>query len=98
MVPFDAQPAEMNIPNDTYSVADSDGHYLYEKDVPYQELVTNFKRDFPESELDLDKRVVYIHGVPKEMQLPDTVRGKINDTYEQHVTLPIAVGKIAKKD
>lgn len=98
MVPFDAQPAEMSIPNDTYPVADSEGHYLYEKDVPYQELVANFKKNFPESELDLDKRVVYIHGVPKEMQLPDTVRGKINDTYEQHVTLPIAVGKIVKKD
>ena len=97
MVPFDAQPAKMDIANNTYPVADNEGHYLYEKDVPLNELNANFEKVFPGAQLDLDKRVVYIHGVPKSLHLPNTVKGKINDTYDQHVTLPIAVGKIKKE-
>ncbi|MBP2057538.1 hypothetical protein J2Z60_000709 [Lactobacillus colini] len=96
MVPLDAAPHEMCIPNDNYPVADDQGHYSYEKDVPYQKLLDKFKEAFGGSELDLDKRVVYVHGVPDSLVLPDTVAGKINDKYDQHVTLPIAAGKIEK--
>ncbi|MCD9225341.1 hypothetical protein [Lactobacillus helveticus] len=46
----------------------------------------------------LDKRVVYIHGVPADLELPESVGGKINDHYDQHVTLPIAAGKINRVD
>lgn len=96
MVPLDAHPHEMCIPNDNYPVADEKGHYSYEKDVPYQELLKNFEKAFGGDSLELDKRVVYVHGVPDSLVLPDTVGGKINDQYDQHVTLPIASGKIEK--
>ncbi|MGZ1155784.1 hypothetical protein ACXO22_01470 [Lactobacillus delbrueckii subsp. bulgaricus] len=49
-------------------------------------------------DLALDKRVVYIHGVPADLELPESVGGKINDHYDQHVTLPIAAGKINRVD
>lgn len=96
MVPLDAHPHEMCIPNDNYPVADDKGYYSYEKDVPLQELLKNFKEAFGGDSLELDKRVVYVHGVPDSLKLPDTVDGKINDKYDQHVTLPIAAGKIRK--
>lgn len=94
MVPLDASPHEMCIPNDNYPVADEKGYYRYEKDVPLDELKVQFKKAFGTDDLQLDKRVVYVHGVPDDLVLPDTVGGKINDKYDQHVTLPIAAGKI----
>lgn len=98
MVPLDAAPHKMCIPNDNYPVADSEGYYSYEKDVPLKKLQANFKETFGTSDLELEKRVIYVHGVPNSLKLPDTVAGKINDQYDQHVTLPIAVGKIRKID
>lgn len=94
MVPLDASPHEMCIPNDNYPVADDKGYYRYEKDVPLDELKAQFKKAFGTDDLQLDKRVVYVHGVSDDLVLPDTVGGKINDKYDQHVTLPIAAGKI----
>ncbi|WP_324718478.1 hypothetical protein [Limosilactobacillus fermentum] len=98
MVPLDAAPHEMNIPNDNYPVADATGYYSYEKDVPLAKLEAKFKEVFHDQALALDKRVVYVHGVPAELELPTTVAGKLNDKYEQHVTLPIAAGKIERLD
>ena len=86
MVPLDAAPHEMNIPNDNYPVADATGYYSYEKDVPLAKLEAKFKEVFHDQALALDKRVVYVHGVPAELELPATVAGKLNDKYEQHVT------------
>ncbi len=96
MVPFDAAPHEMNVPNDSYPVSDENGHFEYEKDVPLSALKEQFKKTFGTDKLDLDKRVVYIHGVPQNLDLPNTVGGHLTDKYDQHVTLPIAVGKIKK--
>lgn len=96
MVPFDAQPHHMHIPNDTYPVADADGHFKYVQDVPLQALKEQFKAVFGTDELDLDKRVIYVHGVPPELHLPATTGGHLSDQYDEHVTLPIATGKIEK--
>ncbi|MCF6165589.1 hypothetical protein LROSL1_0584 [Furfurilactobacillus rossiae] len=97
MVPFDAAPERMSIPNDTYPVSDGDGHFVYEKTVPLDELQQQFKSAFGTTDLQLDKRVVYVHGVPKSLELPDTVAGIVGP-YDAHVTLPIAVGKIEATD
>ncbi|MFZ2352430.1 MAG: hypothetical protein WAW04_00915 [Paucilactobacillus nenjiangensis] len=96
MVPLDGAPHHMHIPNDNYPVANEDGYYSYQKDVPYDQLQAKFKEVFNDQDLQLDKRVVYIHGIPNDFELPVTVGGKLNDKYEQHVTLPIAAGKIKK--
>lgn len=96
MVPLDNAPHHMNIPHDEYPIADERGYYSYEKDIPYKALKRKFKDVFGTADLDLEKRVVYIHGVPRSLHIPDTVGGKISDTYDQYVTLPIAAGKIKK--
>lgn len=97
MVPFNADPETINIPTDSYPHADEYGHYLYEADVPLNELKKHFKEIFNTTDLALDKRVVYIHGVPNSLSLPDTVQGSVLN-YGPHVTLPIAVGKIKKSN
>lgn len=93
MVPFDAAPHEMNVPNDNYPVADANGYFAYTKVVPLAALDAKFKETFNDSDLALDKRVIYIHGVTDDVTLPDTVAGTVGH-YSTHVTLPIAVGKI----
>ncbi|RNE16604.1 hypothetical protein [Lacticaseibacillus paracasei] len=98
MVPFDAQPHKMNIPNDSYPVSNDQGHFKYEKDVPLTDLKAQFKEVFGTDNLELDKRVIYVHGVPSTTKLPATTGGKLTEKYDQHVTLPIAVGKIIKAD
>lgn len=95
MVPFDAEPQELNIPNDNYPVANDKGNFSYFKEVGIKELVRNFKKAFNDADLELDKRVIYIHGVPEDLELPESVQGMAGH-YDQHVTLPIAVGKIVK--
>lgn len=93
MVPFDNAPHEMNIPHDAYPTSDANGHFAYQQHVPLDELRAKFKAVFGTDDLDLDKRVVYIHGVPASLGLPATVAGAVG-SYDAHTTLPIAVGKI----
>jgi hypothetical protein len=94
MVPFNKLPAEMDIPTDTYPVADDNGSYHYEIDVSLDDLESAFANAFGGSELNLDSRVIYIHGVPSDTNLPETV-ASLGD-IPAHVTLPIACGKIEK--
>lgn len=95
MVPLDDAPEDMNIPHDGYPKADSNGHYEYEIDVPLKDLQAKFKAAFGTEELELDKRVVYVHGVSESLSLPDSVGGCVM-SYDAHTTLPIAAGKIKK--
>lgn len=95
MVPLDSAPEDMNIPHDGYPVADENGHYEYEVDVPLDKLQAKFKEAFGSTDLQLDKRVVYVHGVPADLKLPDSVKGDVM-SYDAHTTLPIAAGKIVK--
>ncbi|MCI2172189.1 hypothetical protein [Schleiferilactobacillus perolens] len=95
MVPFNASPEHMRVPEDTYPVADAQGHFLYQKIVPLGTLRNSFEKAFHDRELHLDKRVIYVHGVPDDFKLPDTVQGAVAG-HTANTTLPIAVGKIRK--
>lgn len=95
MVPFDDAPENMDIPHDRYPIADADGHFAYTKVVPLSVLRANFEKAFGSKDLQLDKRVIYIHGVPQDLDLPDSVAGMVGH-FDAHVTLPIAVGKIER--
>ncbi|ANZ60502.1 hypothetical protein AYR62_12475 [Secundilactobacillus paracollinoides] len=97
MVPFDDAPEKMDIPHDRYPVADANGDFSYEQKVPLSELSKNFKSSFNDEELQLDKRVIYIHGTDPELTIPDTVQGMVGH-FDQHVTLPIATGQIEAID
>ena len=93
MVPLDSAPEDMNIPHDGYPVADENGHYEYEVDVPLDKLQAKFKEAFGSTDLQLAKRVVYVHGVPAALKLPDSVKGDVM-SYNAHTTLPIAAVNI----
>lgn len=93
MVPFNDIPADMDVASDTYPVSDSNGTYHYEADIPMENLKSAFTKAFG-GDINLDSRVLYIHGVPKDTELPKTV-ATIADIPAQ-VTIPIACGKINK--
>lgn len=94
MVPFIAHPATMDIPKGTYPKADASGAYHYHVTVPMAELQAAFSKQFPGQKLDLDKRVVFIHGVPGSTKLPASVQSL--GPIPAQVTLPIACGVIRK--
>ena len=94
MVPFQGNPVNMKIATDTYPKAAADGSYHYTKTVSLKALTAAFSKTFNDANLDFDKRVVYIHGIPADAKLPSSVAslGKIPG----QVTLPIACGKIER--
>lgn len=94
MVPFNARPADMQLGSDTYPRSGADGSYQYEVKVPLSQLEGAFAKSFGDSALHLDRRVLYIHGVPTDTKLPASV-ASVGDIPAQ-VTLPIACGKIEK--
>lgn len=94
MVPFNAMPAKMDVGSSTYPVAAADGSYHYEAKIPMDSLNSAFAKAFGGSALNLDKRVLYIHGVAADAKLAKSV-ASIAD-IPANVTLPIACGKINK--
>lgn len=94
MVPFNDDPVAMKIPQDSYPTAGDDGRYFYERTVSLKAMEEAFAKQFPGQHLDLDHRVVYVHGVPEATILPGTV-ASLADIPAQ-VTLPIACGEIER--
>lgn len=94
MVPFNKMPADMKVGDNSYPLAGADGSYTYEVRVPMMKLKDAFAKAFGGGEIDLERRVVYIHGVPDSTKLPATV-ASLGD-IPARVTLPIACGKIMK--
>lgn len=94
MVPLDNAPAAMDIVHGIYPKASANGSYTYHKVVPLKKLEAAFGKAFDGQKLDLDHRVVYIHGVASDTKLPSTVASL--GSIPASVTLPIACGKIER--
>ena len=94
MVPFDADPIGMSAVNDTFPRTGADGSFSYEKTVSLKALEAAFAKKFPGQQLDLDRRVVFLHGIPASTKLPATVASL--DHIPAQVVLPIACGAIKK--
>lgn len=94
MVPFHDEPATMEIPSDSYPKANADGSYRYEKVVSLKDLQAAFAEKFGTSDLNLDRRVVFIHGIPADSKLPESAASL--GAIPPQVTLPIACGEIEK--
>jgi hypothetical protein len=94
MVPFIDDPVSMNVAEGTYPKASAAGSYEYRSTVSLKALTAAFAKAFDGAKLDLDRRVVLIHGTSKT--LPGTVAslGPIPST----VTLPIACGTIQRSE
>lgn len=94
MVPFNDDPVAMNIPANTYPKASAQGTFGYRETVSLKALTLAFTKAFNDKELALDRRVIFIHGVPPANSLPSSVASL--GPIPAHVTLPIACGKIRR--
>ncbi len=92
MLPFHAHPATLEIPNDTYPVADKNGASQYRHSDSVAELEKALKDKFKAPVLDLAKRVIFVHGVASGAKLPDSVKSLPG--VPAQVTIPVACGKI----
>ncbi len=90
IVPFHDDPSSLKIESDAYPVADSAGNIVYKKKVILIDLENALRKNFDINELQLDKRVVYIHGISPDVSLPETVQSLPG--VPAHVTLPVACG------
>lgn len=91
MVPFHDNPANMEIQAETYPRADGEGAYSYRQAVSLEAVRSAFQEKFG-GDLALDDRVVFIHGVPDDVTLPETAETKAG--LPVHVSLPIACGEL----
>ncbi|MGH7581049.1 MAG: hypothetical protein ACREM9_12795 [Gemmatimonadales bacterium] len=94
MVPFIDDPVSMDVAEGTYPKASPDGSYTYRAIVSLQALDAAFGKAFGGSRLDLDRRVVLIHGVSPTTPLPPSVASL--GPIPAQVTLPIACGAIER--
>jgi hypothetical protein len=94
MVPFNDDPVAMDVPNDTYPRSTETGALQYEKVVSLGALQSAFGKAFAGRELDLDTRVVFLHGVPAATTLAGSVASL--GPIPAQVTIPIACGEIKR--
>lgn len=92
MVPFHAHPATLEIPSDSYPVADQQGNASYKKIESVAALENALKNKFKVPVLALEKRVIFVHGIASSTVLPDSVKSLPG--VPAQATLPIACGKI----
>lgn len=92
LVPFNSAPAELTIESDSYPMADADGLMTYTMTVPLADLEAALQDTYGITELDLGSRVIFLHGVPEDEGLADTVQSLPG--VPAHVTVPLACGKI----
>ncbi len=94
MVPFIDDPVSMQVAEGTYPKASSRGTYKYRATVSLAALDAAFGKAFEGAKLDLDRRVVLVHGVGEAVTLPASVASL--GTIPAQVTLPIACGRIER--
>lgn len=96
LVPFNENPAELELTAETYPEANEQGVVNYNDTVLISELRSALQEEFGTDSLKLENRVVYIHGVSEETELPESVQSLPD--VPAHVTLPVACGKLEKVD
>jgi hypothetical protein len=94
MVPFSGDPVSMDVPHGVYPRASATGTLQYNETVSLSALQTAFAKTFDGQKLDLDRRVVFIHGIPAASKLKASVASL--GPIPAQVTLPIACGKISR--
>lgn len=92
MLPFHKHPVTLEIPNDTYPVADDKGVASYRHSDQVDELEKALQEKFQAPVLDLGKRVIFVHGVASDAKLPASVKSLPG--VPAQVTIPVACGKI----
>jgi hypothetical protein len=93
MIPLNADPASMDIPQATYPVASGGGILAYADTVSLAALQQAFDKAYPGQQLSLDHRVVFLHGVADTTRLPASVASL--GSIPAQVTLPVACGVLS---
>lgn len=91
LVPFHGDPATLAIDGEGYPTADATGAYHYRSSTSRSALEQALQQANG-AELDPASRVVYVHGVYEDRDLPPSV-ASLPDV-PAHVTLPIACGEL----
>lgn len=94
MVPLHEDPASLTIASDTYPTADEGGAIRYQQDVSIARLQQALGDKFGAPALELEKRVVFLHGVAPDTSLPASVRSLPGVSAQ--MTLPVACGVIER--
>jgi hypothetical protein len=94
MMPFTDDPVAMDVAHGTYPKASAAGTYTYRQTVSLTRLTAPFAKAFNDQTLDLDRRVVFIHGAVPTSKLPAYVASL--GPIPADVTLPIACGRIER--
>lgn len=96
LVPFHKNPVSLKIKAHSYPKADSQGRMEYEGTASIDKLEQSLADKHGISDIDFDKRVVFLHGTAKKADLPDSVRSLPG--VPAQVTLPVACGEIRPAD
>lgn len=91
MIPFTDDPASLAIQSESYPVADDDGRMSYDLTVDTAALRDAVQAEFG-TPLALTQRVVFIHGVPEGIELPDSMQSL--EGVPASVTVPIACAQL----
>lgn len=91
MVPFTDDPASLKIHAETYPKPNEAGKVRYHKTVDLQALESAMQEQFGTSPA-LGRRVVFIHGVAEDTDLPETVQSL--EGVPAEVTIPIACAEL----
>lgn len=78
MVPFNGAPTAMHIPTETSPLASANGSYSHEKTVSLSALQAAFAKAYGSQGLELNHRVIFIHGVPATAKLPASAASWFN--------------------
>ncbi|WP_281827105.1 CHRD domain-containing protein [Jannaschia rubra] len=91
MIPLTADPASLAIQADTYPEANGDGAMEYRQtvDLTALEEALRDKFDAPPA---LERRVLFIHGVTEQVDVPDSAQSL--EGVPARVTLPIACAEL----
>ncbi len=92
LIPFTDDPAGLKVPSDKYPVADAQGGFTYKETVSLKQLNAALKHNLSIDGVQLDKRVIYVHGVPDTPPLPATAASLPG--VPAAMTLPVACGVI----
>jgi hypothetical protein len=91
MVPFTDDPASLTIKSESYPKPNEDGKVTYRKTIDFGALEKAMQETFGTPPA-LERRVVFIHGVTEDTDLPDTVQSL--EGVPARVTVPVACAEL----
>lgn len=91
MIPLTDDPASLSLQSESYPAASDAGEVRFETTVEASALEEALQAEFSTPPA-LERRVVYIHGVPEDLPLPDSVRSL--EDVPARVTLPVACAEL----